>query len=145
MCVRACVRAWVHACVCVWEREREKERERESTDTWIMIIVLNYLCWMWAVVRKIMRFCEQVQSVVWYQSNWVSLISARFAFASKRAAPNPNPNPSPYGLRKSALTGRCIWVVRAYWLLRSNWMVLFYSSSCSGNGVLLAFFQFHLC
>ena len=38
---------------------------------------------------------------------------------SKRAAPNPNPNPSPYGLRKSALTGRCIWVVRAIGLLRA--------------------------
>ena len=37
-------------------------------------------------------------------------VSARFAFASKRAAPNPNP--SPYGLRKSALTGRCICCAR---------------------------------
>ena len=42
----------------------------------------------------------------------VHAISAQNAIASKRAAPNPNP--SPYGLRKSALTGRCIWVVRAY-------------------------------
>ena len=48
----------------------------------------------------------------------VHTISAQNAIASKRAAPNPNPNPSPYGLRKSTLTGRCIWVVRAYRLLR---------------------------
>ena len=47
----------------------------------------------------------------------VHTISAQNAIASKRAAPNPNP--SPYGLRKSALTGRCIWVVRAYRLLRN--------------------------
>ena len=46
----------------------------------------------------------------------VHTISAPNAIASssKCAAPNP----SPYGLRKSALTGRCIWAVRAYRLRR---------------------------
>ena len=81
-CMHVCMNACMYVCVCVCVCVRVPERERESSDTWIVIIVLNDVCWtvwlyvdwlgmnVWAVVRKILFICEQVQLVVTYQSNW---------------------------------------------------------------------------